>query len=912
MKKASFFTVSIFTVFLILVWPVGAQTPPVGYFQHGDFFCNSDPNFEKPTSAGVWPIIVKFCESQITGCQAVGGKFCPAGTLDSCCLTAGSTCGTGLALGLYDVAVCVPPTPAGTTCTAKSPGYAGTTQEGINICCPANQEPGPAGGTKASYCQPKSESACAPGEQFVRGTGDNQGEKRCCSVNTVPAHHPNGFPFCARLPLIVLAPNGGEQISKTVPYQVKWTTSTNIPSTQLVKIRLLDSQGRVAYQNNFPNTGSRNFLFASNPPGQYKIEVSAVVDGETITDQSDNFFTLVGPPPSLQVLVPNGEEQILRNTPYQVRWITTNLPSTQLVKIRLLNFQGATVYQNVFPNTGSRDFLFASNPPGQYKIELSTTVDGQTIRDQSDSFFTLTNRQFWVKVLAPNGGEQIPKRDPFSVRWTTSGIPVLQQIKLELINAQNQTVYHDDVSPVTGLIKFFNFNNPAFFPGQYKFKLSATVDGQTVTDQSDSFFTLTDLPMITVLAPNGGEQIPKSDPPYRVRWKTSGIPAIPASQLIKFELINAWNLAIYHDDIPNTGSIGFRYAELALPHGQYKIKLSATVDGQTITDQSDNFFTLTGNNDELPYVSITNPARNDQTVTGSFPLTATFSGSIKKVQLYIDNRLDWTSPANTIPTSPVIRNLPAQLPVSYLTVGTHYIRFVVTDNLGRTDSAGRSIKIVANTPPSPPPPSSDTTPPVVILQSPSLGPTTINKATNILIKVTDPSGVRNVTISAVPMREPILQKFCTIQYSPGVMYCTLTVPADLWKSGLRLEIFAVDKSLNQNSWLDRYFVTSDQLEKQDSSGFKTIVPPDPACHTFNANLSIGMTGSEVTALQTALTRAGFAVSASGNFDEATASAVSSFQLQYRSELLTANGLTYPTGYFSSATRQKMNSLYGCG
>ena len=84
------------------------------------------------------------------------------------------------------------------------------------------------------------------------------------------------------------------------------------------------------------------------------------------------------------------------------------------------------------------------------------------------------------------------------------------------------------------------------------------------------------------------------------------------------------------------------------------------------------------------------------------------------------------------------------------------------------------------------------------------------------------------------------------------------------------------------------------------------------CHTFNTNLSINMNGSEVTALQTALTRAGFPLAATGRFDEATASAVSSFQLKYRNEILTANGLNYPTGYFGSATRRKMNQLFGCG
>ena len=293
MKKASFLVI---VLFLISVWPVGAQTLPAGYFKHGDFYCNSDTNFEKPWSA----LGRKFCQPQVTGCRAIGGKFCTAGTRNVCCPT-NNACGKGTALGFFEVAVCVPPTPVGATCTTSSPGYVGRTKDGQNVCCRIDQELGPAGGKAAPICQPKSRSACASGEQFVQGTGENQGSKWCCPNNTAPAHHPNGLPFCARLPLTVLAPNGGEQISKSgPPYRVKWSTN-NIPSVQPIKLRLLNSSGGVAYQNNLPNTGSTDFNFSSSSfsPGQYKIELSVTVSGQTITDQSDNFFTLTGsnPPP---------------------------------------------------------------------------------------------------------------------------------------------------------------------------------------------------------------------------------------------------------------------------------------------------------------------------------------------------------------------------------------------------------------------------------------------------------------------------------------------------------------------------------------------------------------------------------------------------------------------------------------
>ncbi|MBI2100955.1 MAG: peptidoglycan-binding protein, partial [Candidatus Vogelbacteria bacterium] len=507
MKRANFLSVLIIGFFMIVVWPVGAQTAPVGYFQHGDWYCNSDTNFEKPGNV----LGQKFCQPQITGCQAAGGKFCTAGTRNVCC-QADSTCGKGTALGLFEVAVCVPPT--ATTCGPKSPGYAGTTKEGKNICCRAGQEPGPAGGTKAPYCQPASRSACAPGERFIQGAGTFQNEKRCCSANTIPSYHPIGLPFCARLPFTVLAPNGGEQISG------------------------LNNRGY-----------------------------------------------------------------------YQVRWTTTDIPPDKQIKLSLIDSRASVVFQYMFPNTGSAGLYFSTFPNGQYKIELSVTMDGKTI-----------------------------------------------------------------------------------------------------------------------------------------------------------------------------------------------------------VDQSDNFFTLTGSN------------------------------------------------------------------------------------------------------PSPPPPatSGDTTPPTISLSAPLL----LSSGTQLTLYATDPSGLTSSSIAVLSPQATIpLFKTCNYNNNRPTLYsCTLAVSKSQWVLGTIVFISAVDYSPNKNVNFESYeLVSSGQLRKQDTSGSKIIIPPLTMwCHTFNANLSIGMNGSEVAALQTALTRAGFTVSATGNYGEATAAAVSGFQLKYQSEILTPLGLANPTGYFGPATRQKMNQLYGCG
>lgn len=84
------------------------------------------------------------------------------------------------------------------------------------------------------------------------------------------------------------------------------------------------------------------------------------------------------------------------------------------------------------------------------------------------------------------------------------------------------------------------------------------------------------------------------------------------------------------------------------------------------------------------------------------------------------------------------------------------------------------------------------------------------------------------------------------------------------------------------------------------------------CHTFNTDIGVGSTGSEVYALSLALQKEGINLGKFDSYDETAASAVSTFQEKYRSEVLTRAGLSSPTGYVGARTRAKLNLLYGCG
>jgi len=84
------------------------------------------------------------------------------------------------------------------------------------------------------------------------------------------------------------------------------------------------------------------------------------------------------------------------------------------------------------------------------------------------------------------------------------------------------------------------------------------------------------------------------------------------------------------------------------------------------------------------------------------------------------------------------------------------------------------------------------------------------------------------------------------------------------------------------------------------------------CYTFEKNLGIGATGNDAIALREALNKKDFVISDKTQvYTEEAVSAVSAFQLKYKNEILTPNGLTSPTGYVGPATRRVLNRLYGC-
>ena len=121
-----------------------------------------------------------------------------------------------------------------------------------------------------------------------------------------------------------------------------------------------------------------------------------------------------------------------------------------------------------------------------------------------------------IKVLSPNGGETWVKGKPYTIRWTSKGLKGNVKITLEKWQGQWYTIAES--APNTGR---YSYTVPKSMPeGDIFLVYVMTSDGK-VKDRSDRSFRITAKKEITVLHPNGGEELVQGTE-FRIRWKSSG------------------------------------------------------------------------------------------------------------------------------------------------------------------------------------------------------------------------------------------------------------------------------------------------------------------------------------------------------------------------------------------------------
>ena len=347
---------------------------------------------------------------------------------------------------------------------------------------------------------------------------------------------------------------------------------------------------------------------------------------------------------SVTVSSPNGGENYIAGNVITVKWISNNVPTTNVANVSLVRvdgeYSGVTVDSQASANITSGIFNYTSPvtlPMGQYKIAvyscpLSTgkPVDCTT-GDYSDAPFmikniaspsTVTPNPLSITVISPSAGSVLQVGQPYKITWsghfergdevfginsypvgsdtfgTIATVPIAQASCTgggmgQWANPSTCSYTWTPTYPTPGLqISIFNNRNGDQFGSSGIFSLIAT----NVSSNQAS---------ITVISPNGGENIPYGTiymaGDLGFTWRTSlGSNYKPTSEFYA-ALVDENNVVVRSDGInskTNTGNGIFSSSFIGESKIQiskkYKIRVCDEIEyRKVICDDSDNYFTVT-------------------------------------------------------------------------------------------------------------------------------------------------------------------------------------------------------------------------------------------------------------------------------------------------------------------------------
>jgi hypothetical protein len=317
---------------------------------------------------------------------------------------------------------------------------------------------------------------------------------------------------------------------------------------------------------------------------------------------------------AITVVYPNGGEQLNQGQTVNIQWTWTG--NTTTAKIQLWNNGILSDLNTSAPcNTGSNSWPWTISPSlpygTQYKIYIAVVG---VASDYSNSTFTIGS-QGAITVVYPNGGEQLYQGQTVNIQWTWTGNTTTAKIQL-----WNNGILSDLNTSAPCNTGSNSWPWTISIPYGTQCKICITVVG-VASDCSDGYFTIGSQGAITVVYPNGGEQLNQGQT-VNIQWTWTGNTTTAKIQL--------WNNGILSDlntSAPcNTGSNSWPWTiSPSLPYGtQYKIYIAVV---GVASDYSNSTFTIGSPLQLQLSVTPTGSQTVDWGGTYSFSFAVTANGS---------------------------------------------------------------------------------------------------------------------------------------------------------------------------------------------------------------------------------------------------------------------------------------------
>ncbi|MCZ6703732.1 MAG: hypothetical protein O6940_11925, partial [Ignavibacteria bacterium] len=367
----------------------------------------------------------------------------------------------------------------------------------------------------------------------------------------------------------VSSPNGDESWQTETTQSITWID--NIHND--VRIDLYrDSLYHSTISDLTPSSGSYLWTIPLGTPNgsNYKIKIFDPAYPTEIFDFSNNQFTIFQS--DITVTSPNGGDSWLVGTTQSITWMDNIAENVKIDLFKAGGFNSVIVGST--PSTGLYDWTIPVLTSGSDYTVMITSVSNSSVTDVSDSNFTIITPV--ITVTSPNGGENYETGTSQTITWTDN---IAENVKIDLYMTGVFTTVIIASTPSTGS---FNWTIPMIIDGSDYFVVITSVINPSVTDVSDSNFTII-TPFISVTSPNGGETF-ETGSSQIITWDDN------ITENVKIDLYNAgvFNSNIISSTVSDGAYEWIIPAETSTDSGY--IVLISSVSNTLIFDQSNGVF----------------------------------------------------------------------------------------------------------------------------------------------------------------------------------------------------------------------------------------------------------------------------------------------------------------------------------
>lgn len=280
-----------------------------------------------------------------------------------------------------------------------------------------------------------------------------------------------------------------------------------------------------------------------------------------------------------QLITPNGGEVLEVATSFIIRW-NSNL--TSKLKIEFTHDNGITwtLIASDLENIGS--YLWDPVPnkvSSECRIRIVTEDNAYSV--MSTNFFSIIpNSSKIISLIRPNGGENLFVGEKFNIEWASSNISFINIH----FSPDNGATWNVVASSYPADSSIYEWTLPQMETDQCLIKLS-DVSEDTVSDVSNSVFSISVPRVIKVTSPNGGEtwEIGTSK---SITWYSSQVSDVK----IEYTTNNGINWITIVESTPSNGM--FQWNPIPnTPSAVSKVRISEVGTGLP-SDVSDSVFTI--------------------------------------------------------------------------------------------------------------------------------------------------------------------------------------------------------------------------------------------------------------------------------------------------------------------------------